>query len=269
MNKLLLSILFISLIVFGARSQERVEISGTIIVPAGYTSSGVHVYNKSSGKGNVSDSKGNFELRVKEGDSVYFTALQFKELLVVIDGGIVEKGRLVVEIFEGVNTLPEVVVRPHDLTGSLDIDAKNIKTEILDLPAMTAFSINDYDWEWRPDGQTAVTNSAMNPGAGMVNGADPLAILSGIIGVILPPKKAKNKPPSPRTQIGLIKLEREIRSRYDDEFFMEQLQIPPSKIADFIAFLENGNFPDDLLNKEREMDLLQLMFNRSEEFLKQ
>lgn len=268
MNKLLLSIFLIFSTVFGASSQERVQISGIIIVPAGYTSSGIHIYNKSSGKGNVSDAEGNFELQVKEGDSVYFTALQFKELLVIIEGGIVEKERLVVEIFEGVNTLPEVVVRPHDLTGSLDIDAKNIKTEKLDLPAMTAFSINDYDWEWRPDAQTAVTNSAMNPGAGMVNGADPLAILRGIIGVILPPKKAKNKPPSPRTQIGLIKLEREIRSRYDDDFFLEKLQIPTSKIADFINFLENGNFPDNLLDKEREMDLLQMMFNRSEEFLK-
>lgn len=269
MKKFLLSIFIVFSFVAEAVSQQRVEISGTIVVPVTYNSSGVHIYNKSSGKGSVSDSEGNFELQVKEGDFVYFTALQFKELLVTIDAGVIERRRLVVEIFEGINELPEVVVRQHDLTGNLDVDAKNIKTEKLDLPGMTAFSINDYAWEWRPDSQTAVTNSAMNPGAGMVNGADPLAILGGIIGMILPPKKAKNKPPSPRTQIGLIKLEREIRSRYDDEFFLEQLQIPSSKIADFIAFLENGNFPDELLNKEREMDLLQLMFNSSEEFLKQ
>lgn len=248
--------------ILGAQTLERVKITGTIIVPVGYTASGIHIYNKSSGKGSISDSKGNFELQVTEGDSVYFSALQFKELLVEVDAGAVDKRRLVVEITEGINELPEVVVRPHDLTGDLDADAKNIKTEDLDLPTMTAFSINDYDWEWRADGPTAVTNSAMS-GSGLQNGANPFAILSGIVGLLIPPKKAKKQPPSQRTKIGLIKLEREIRSRYDNDFFKEVLDIKTENISDFIVFLDNNGIYTEMLDKEREMELIQLMVEQS------
>lgn len=268
MKKFLLLPFLLFLIVASAYAQERVEITGTLIVPVGYNSGGVHVYNKSSGRGSISDAKGNFELRVIQGDSVYFSALQFKELLVIVDAEVVEKRRLVVEIFEGMNELPEVVVRPHDLTGSSAVDAENIKTEDLDLPAMTAFSINDYDWEFRQDGQTAVTNSAMGGSGGrLTNGVNPLAILSAVAQLLIP-KKPKKEVQKQRSAIGLIHLERRIRARYSDDFFLEQLKIPPSKIADFISFLEAQNITGKLLEKDREMDLLQMMFVQSEKFLK-
>lgn len=265
MKKLLLLIFFKFLCIFSTLSQERIEISGTIVVPVNYNSSGVHVYNKSSGKGSVSDAEGNFELRVQEGDSVYFTALQFKELLVIVDSGVVEKKRLVVEIFEGINELPEVVVRPHNLTGNLDIDASNIETVEVELPTMSAFSINDYDWEFRPDSQTGVVNAAM-PSGNLMYGADPFAILGGLIGLILPPKKEKKQQPSTRTAIGQIQLEREIRSRYNDEFFLEVLKIEKERISDFIEHLNAIGFAEELLKKERELDLIQFMVDESEEF---
>ncbi|NJW51884.1 hypothetical protein [Salinimicrobium oceani] len=249
-------------------SQERLDITGTIIVPVQYNSSGIHVYNFSSGKGNVSDAGGNFELRVKEGDSVYFTALQFKELLVVVDDEIIQNRRLVVEISVGINELPEVVVRSHELTGRLEVDAGNIETVDVELPTMTAMSINDYEWEFRQDGQSRVTNSAMG-GSGLSKGANPLAILSTVASLLLPrTRKKPQQQEQPRSKIGLIQLERKIRARYSDEFFLEQFKITPPKIADFIAFLEEQNFSEALLNKEREMDLLQMMFVQSEKFLK-
>jgi hypothetical protein len=266
MKKLLLLISFIFLIISAAQSQERVEVTGTIVVPTGFSPGAIHIYNKSSGKGNVSDLDGNFDLHVQEGDSVYFSALQFKELLVRIDSTIIEDRRLVVEILVGVNELPEVVIRPHDLSGDLEIDAGNIEIRELVLPTMSAISINDYDWEWRADGQTGIANAAMPSSTGMKNGANLKALFGEAIGLLLPPKKVKKQAPSQRNTIGLIKLEREIRSRYDEVFFRDVLGITLESISDFIQYIDSKGFSADLLNKERELELIELLILRSGEF---
>jgi hypothetical protein len=249
-----------------AQSFGEVEIKGHIKVPAEADAQGITIYNKNSRRGSVSAENGEFSIYAKLNDSLYFSALQYKDLLLIVDEQAIRSRTLNVEITEDVNELPEVVVRPHELTGNLEVDSRNIQTEKLDLPTMTALSINDYDWEWRPDGQTAVTNAAMPGSAGMQYGVDPLAIIGGIIGLILPPKKAKNRPPSPRNQRGLINLEREIRSRYDNAFFEEVLKIKTSEIADFIDYLNTSGISSDLLDKKREMDLIQLMVEQSFSF---
>ncbi|MHA6279749.1 hypothetical protein ACXYMT_06170 [Salinimicrobium sp. CAU 1759] len=266
MKKLLLLISFIFLTFSAAQSQERVEVTGTIIVPAGFSPGSIHIYNKSSGKGDISDLDGNFDLYVQEGDSVYFSALQFKKLLVSIDSTVIKDRRLVVEILEGVNELPEVVIRPHDLSGDLEVDAGNIETQQLVLPTMSAISINDYDWEWRADGQTGVTNAAMPTSTGMKNGANLKALFGEAIGLLLPPKKVKKPAPSQRNIIGLIKLEREIRSRYDEVFFQDVLNISTENISIFIEFVDAKGFSSELLKKERELELIELLILRSEEF---
>ena len=264
-----LPIIFLFFTIFStAQSQERVEITGTVIVPAGYSPGSIHVYNKSTGKGSVSDSGGNFEIEVTEGDSIYFSALQFKEQLVVVDAEVEKRGRLVVEILVGVNELPEVVIRPHDLSGDLVIDAGNIETQELILPTMSAISINDYDWEWRPDNQTGVVNAAMPSSTGMKNGANLNALFGEAISLLLPPKKVKRSAPSQRNMIGLIKLEREIRSRYDETFFLDVLKIPLEKISAFIEFIDSKGFSAKLLEKEQELELIELMILRSAEFAK-
>lgn len=267
-NLLLLIFLFITTF-STAQSFGAVEIEGNIKVPAQADPQGITIFNKNTGKGSVSDEKGNFRIYAQLNDSLYFSALQYKDLLFVVDEQTIRSRTLNVEITENINDLPEVVVRPHDLTGRLDIDAENIETVKLDLPTMTAMSINDYDWEWRADGQTKVTNAAMPGSSGLQNGADPFAIIGGLIGLIFPPKKAKERPPSPLNQRGVINLEREIRSKYDDAFFREVLEIQTPQISNFIDYLNEAGFPSNLLKKEKEMDLIQFLVEQSAKFNKQ
>lgn len=268
MKNLLLLIFLVITTCSAAQSFGEVEIEGTIKVPAEADPQGITIYNKNSGKGSVSSEKGNFSIYAKLNDSLYFSALQYKDLLFVIDEQTLKSRTLNVEIIENINDLPEVVVKPHELTGNLDVDAGNIETVKLDLPSMTAASINDYEYEWRQDGQSAVTNVGM-PGPGLTNGADPLAIIGGLIGVIFPPKKAKERPPSPLNQRGMINLEKEIRSRYDNEFFEEVLDIQIRQISNFITYLNALGFPSRLLDKEKEMDLIEFLLEQSKKFNEQ
>lgn len=264
--KKLLPLLFLLISTFSfAQSFGEVELEGNIKVPAEADPQGISIYNKNTGKGSVSSEKGDFVIRAKLNDSLYFSALQYKDLLFVVDEQTLRSRTLNVEITEDINDLPEVVVRPHDLSGNLKGDVDQIPVEKLDLPTMTAFSINDYDWQWRPDGQTTVTNIAM-PSGGLKNGMDPVAVVSGIIKMILPPKKAKKRQPSPRTQIGIIRLEQELRSRYNNSFFKEVLSVEVSEIASFIGFLNTNGISPNLLDVKKEMDLIQLMLEQSELF---
>lgn len=267
MKNLLLLIFLLVTTISAAQSFGEVEIEGAIKVPAEADPQGITIYNKNSGRGSVSSEEGKFQIYARLNDSLYFSALQYKDLLFVVDEQTVKSTTLHVEIIENINDLPEVIVKPHDLTGNLEVDAENIKTVKLDLPTMTAASINDYEYEWRQDGQSAVSNAAM-PSSGLQYGADPLAILGGLIGLIFPPKKVKEPEPSPLNQIGLINLERKLRSRYDNEFFEEVLDIPTSQISEFIAFLNASGFPSRLLDKDKEMDLIQLMVEQSAIFNK-
>ncbi len=265
MKNLLLLLFLLYSTISVCQSFGEVEIEGNIKVPAEADAQGISIYNKNSGKGSVSSENGNFRIHAKLNDSLYFSALQYKDLLFVVDEQTVRAGKLNVEITENINDLPEVVVRPHNLSGNLNADVDNIPVEKLDLPTMSAISINDYDYEWRADGQTAVTNAAM-PSGGLQYGMEPLAIIGGIIKSILPSKKAKKQELSSRSKMGSIQFEREIRDRYDNAFFEEVLNLKTSEIANFIGFLNASGIPTDLLKKNKEMDLIQLMVEQSEVF---
>ncbi|MDX1603229.1 MAG: hypothetical protein R3209_09165, partial [Salinimicrobium sediminis] len=70
-------------------------------------------------------------------------------------------------------------------------------------------------------------------------------------------------------QRGMINLEKEIRSRYDNEFFEEVLDIQIRQISNFITYLNALGFPSGLLDKEKEMDLIEFLLEQSKKFNEQ
>ncbi|NJX17061.1 hypothetical protein HC176_16420 [Tamlana crocina] len=67
----------------------------------------------------------------------------------------------------------------------------------------------------------------------------------------------------------MINLEREIRSRYDNDFFEEVLNVQVRQISDFVTFLNASGFPRELLEKEKEMNLIQFLLEQSTIFNEQ
>ncbi|MFD2516561.1 hypothetical protein [Salinimicrobium flavum] len=248
-----------------AQTFGRAEIKGNIKVSAESDPEGITIFNKNSGRGTISSEKGIFSIYAQAGDSLYFSALQFKALLVIVDPSVIDSGYLNVEILDGINELPEVVVREHDLTGRLETDAKIIHTVDVPLPSWSAADINDFDWEFPSDAQSGVSNPAMNRGGSGIPGMgfNPIAIVGGLVGLIAPPRSPKKEPERP---VGIIFFQREIRSRYNDQFFREVFQIPKEEIHLFLEFTHAGSFSPSLLEKNRELDLLQFLVDQSEKF---
>ena len=248
-----------------AQTIGRVKIQGNIQVPSDSDAEGITIFNKNSNRGTVSSENGDFEIAVVVGDSLYFSALQFKDLLVVVDQKTFDSEMLKVEIAEGVNELPEVVIRPHDLTGNLKNDLENIVTQPVAVPDSSGLIVNEYDYRWAADAQTAVHNPAAGESGVPSTALNILAILGGIVDAILPDKKKKEKKILPRGEIGIIQLERELRKRYDNAFFEEVLELELSEIPDFVIFIEK-DLNDDLLQEQRSFELMDFLVTKSRSY---
>ena len=247
---------------------ERIPVEGSIKVPLDSDPEGITIFNKNSNRGTTSEKNGDFRISVRVGDSLYFSALQFKDLLVVVDEEIFTTRRLDVEIAEGLNELPEVIVRPHNLSGNLKEDLENIETVPLPTPDASGWIVNDYDYEFRPDAQSGVYNAAAGESGGPYVGIDPIAIVKGLVKLIIPKKSNKKVKTQPRTQVSLIDLERHLRANFDNDFFEEVLKVETTNIPEFIAFCEEG-VSGELLRPEKKMDLIQYLVVQSEAFKNQ
>ncbi len=92
--------------------------------------SSIHVINKVRGNAVITDASGYFEISVKEGEIVVFSGVQFKPKEIVISDTIFNSDMITVHLETFVNELDEVVVKPHNLSGSLSSDVAKTPSQI-------------------------------------------------------------------------------------------------------------------------------------------
>lgn len=248
---------------FSGHAQERVKISGEIIVHEGLDSEGITIYNKTSGTGTVSEENGMFRLLMKVGDSLFFSGIQFGELFVVVDQGTMDSGHMQVEILDRVNELPEIVISPHDLSGNLSGDIKSMELESLEFP--TASQINDQEWLFQRDSHTSPENAAMgNKGEGV----NLLGLVDALTTLIRPGKSSQYKTVNSRERTGREKIgiERQVRSAFEDAYFEEIFNIPTTEISQFLTFCVEAGFDTDILKKENEFFLIHFLMEQSQKY---
>lgn len=86
----------------------------------------VHVLNLSSVEGVITDRDGNFEIAVQAQDTLYFSYLGYKPLKVAVSNDMIKFGAPVFRLTQLSFALEEVIVRPYQLTGYLDIDVRKV-----------------------------------------------------------------------------------------------------------------------------------------------
>lgn len=86
----------------------------------------VHVINLNSVEGTITDNQGSFEIAAKANDTLYFSYLGFKPLKVAVNNDMLKFGVPIFRMTELSFALEEVVVRPYQLTGYLDIDVRKV-----------------------------------------------------------------------------------------------------------------------------------------------
>tara|TARA_Y100000996_G_scaffold89789_1_gene62974 strand:- start:6261 stop:7022 length:762 start_codon:yes stop_codon:yes gene_type:complete len=120
---------YISLFAFTLlKAQDQIQVFSAVVEneSTGFPMESVHVLNLTQIIGTTTDKNGRFEIKVSANDTLYFSYLGFKPLKVAVTNDLMKFGNAKFELTELALALEEIILRPYQLTGILDIDAKNI-----------------------------------------------------------------------------------------------------------------------------------------------
>jgi hypothetical protein len=108
--------------------QEQIQyLKGVVENDAtGFPMESVHVLNLNLVEGTTTDNKGNFEIRVQTNDTLYFSYLGYKSLKIAVTQDMIKFENSKFKITQLAYALEEIILRPYQLTGYLDIDVRNV-----------------------------------------------------------------------------------------------------------------------------------------------
>lgn len=126
MNKFGLLLLFICLSTLGL-AQDSTVISGTVLDDSNdMPLENANIVNLNEVIGATTNEKGEFEIRAKVNDTLYFRYLGYKSIRVRVTNDWLKFGDIKIKMTQLGIALEEVVVRPVQLTGYVEVDAKTI-----------------------------------------------------------------------------------------------------------------------------------------------
>lgn len=204
-----------------------------------------NVINATSERATITNSNGEYQIRVKVGDELVFSALNYQIEIVKITEEILNNNRLVIEVNEKVTELEEVVVTPEQQERFLEAKNKILKEE----------------FEYEIDRSTEVENIAFSPtGTNLQNGLNFVGIFKALTKVIKKDEVEKKAP---------LKVSDVLRQVYEDEFFVLDLNLPQDKIDAFLFYCDAKMPVQSLLKKENEFELIDFLVTESKLFLKE
>lgn len=247
--KLILPLIFILFFSFSGLAQEEGDIvTGTVLNAANDVPlENVNIVNLNQVKGASTNAKGEFEIAATVNDTLFFSYLGFRTIKVRVTNDWLKYGSVKVKMTELGIALEEVVLKPIQLTGYLEIDAKNIP-----IYENYRYSISGLN--------SAYEGGNMSPNAaGKVIGAifNPADALHNIFG---------NKPKQMR-KLRQMKQDDEIRSllrsKFDRATLAAVLQISEVDIEEVLA---RCNYSKDFINSANDLQILDAISGCYEEY---
>jgi hypothetical protein len=125
--------------------------------------SGVNIININKVRGATSDSNGYFEINVQLNDTLHFTILGFQSLRVRVTNDWLKNKATRIHLTEKAIALEEVIIRPFNLTGYLEIDTKLIPTKENYRYSISGLTEGYEAGEYSPNAFGRVLGSIFNP----------------------------------------------------------------------------------------------------------
>ena len=125
--KRFLTVLFLFIIPFCTWAQEGEIINGVVVNDADDTIlENVNIVNLNQVIGTTTNDEGKFKMRAAVNDTLFFSYLGFKSIRVRVTNDWMKYGEVKIKMTELGIALEEVVIRPIELTGYVEVDAKII-----------------------------------------------------------------------------------------------------------------------------------------------
>jgi hypothetical protein len=237
--------LFLGLMAFG---QESTVVTGKVLNAANDVPiENAHIVNLNQVIGAVSGNEGNFEIKAEVNDTLYFSYLGFKSIRVRVTNDWLKYGEVKVKMTELGIALEEVVVSPIQLTGYLEIDAKNIPIYENYRYSISGLNQGYEGGDYSPNAVSRVLGAVFNP-------ADALYNIFG-------------RQPKQMKKLREMKQDDEIRnllqSKFDRQTLMAVLGI---NRMDIDEVLRRCDYSTDFINSANDLQILDAMSGCYEEY---
>lgn len=244
-----LSLLAFLLSALAAMGQDATVVRGKVLNDANDKPlENVNIVNLNQVIGTVSEAEGEFSIRAAVSDTLYFSYLGFKSIRVRITNDWLEFGEVKVKMTELGIALEEVVVRPVELTGYVEIDAKLIPI------------YDNYRYRIAGIGGAGYEGGKTHPGA-----------ISKVLGAIFNPAdflyNIFGKRPKQMQKLRQMKEDDDIRnllqSKYDRETLMAVLQL---ERVDIDEILNRCNYSKNFIKTANDLQILDAISECYEEY---
>ncbi|AYN67831.1 carboxypeptidase-like regulatory domain-containing protein [Euzebyella marina] len=246
--------LTISLLFFGLTVWAQEEIADELQLSAVIVNAqtekpmeSVHVVNLNQVVGTITNANGEFTINAAVNDTLYFSFLGFKSQKIRVTNDMFKFKNTKIALTELAYALEEVIVKPYQLTGYLEIDVKNFPINNSYQYSISGLSVSYEGGNKNPSAVTKVLGAILNP-------ADLLRNLFG-------------KQPNQMRKLRKMKEDDQIRdllaSKFDRETLTELLQIEKVDIEDI---LNNCNYSKSFITTANDLQILDAISSCYEEF---
>ncbi|MEX0288404.1 MAG: carboxypeptidase-like regulatory domain-containing protein [Flavobacteriaceae bacterium] len=207
----------------------------------------VHVVNLNQVIGTITNKKGEFSITAAVNDTLYFSYLGFKSQKIRITNDMFKFKDTKIALTELAYALEEVIVKPYQLTGYLEIDVKNLPINTAYQYSISGLSKSYEAGNKNPSAVTKVLGAILNP-------ADLLRNLFG-------------KKPRQMRKLRQVKEDDDIRNllaaKFDRETLTELLQIEKVDIDDILS---NCNYSRSFITTANDLQILDAISSCYEEY---
>lgn len=207
----------------------------------------VHIVNLNKVVGTITNQKGKFSITASVNDTLFFSYLGFKSQKIRVTNDMFKFEDTQISLTELAYALEEVIVRPYQLTGYLEIDVKNMPINTGYQYSISGLNVGYEAGKKNPSAVTKVLGAILNP-------ADLLRNLFG-------------KKPNQMRKLRQVKEDDAIRdllaSKFDRETLTELLQIDKMDIDDI---LNNCSYSKSFITTANDLQILDAISNCYEEF---
>ena len=208
----------------------------------------VHVLNLNKVLMSITDTNGVFAIDAEVNDTLFLSYLGFKTIKVTVTNDLIKFPKTEFKLTALALALEEVVVRPYQLTGYLEIDAKNVPINRNQRYSIPGLPTGGYEAGSRgPSAFSRVVGSIFNP----------FDFLHNLFG----------KKPNELRKLKKMRENNALRDllsvKYDRETLEEFLQL---NISDIDEILRNCNFSESFIRTANDLQILEAISGCYEEY---
>jgi len=228
-------------------AQKTQSISGKVVSTTGVGLENVHVINLNLVTGSITNKKGEFKIKAVVNDTLHLSFLGYKSIKIKVTNDWIKFGNSNIELTESAYALEEILIKPHNLTGYLDIDTKYIPTNNSQRYSISGLQKGYEVGKKGPGGISKVLGAIFNPADLLYNTFS---------------KKSKQM-----RKLRQMKKDDEIRKllsqKFDRELLISFLQIDKSELEDVLS---HCNYSKSFIQTANDLQILDAISGCFEEY---